>query len=463
MRGVIVMKYFDFFSKLLPVFAPAIIFIIPFMIVLFVYEHFLSQFNINSITKVIIGIIIFIVLFVILLFLSLHIPRGRKRKFNVCLIFVTNNINDDSRIVKQILVSDFYAAAQKNGDIYVTMPNLLSRYFFNYMWFNYPFLNKLELFLLSLLVKLSRSDLILFGKIEPIVQEGKAHNSIKINTYFKHNSSKIDKYLVSINKCINKTAFCYESDNEYDGLKKVVDFLDICSKLYLTLYYSEHDRIIDALHILTDICAIIQDSNFSIENKSVFQKSVRSITNHFFVELSYSNISAINIFLELCEKFLDIYPNEMDVFLAYQYYSMLKMRHPGESFSDYKKSIESMLEACNKISHIDKNNPALLANTAYLNLLNHNYKTSLSLFDKLFSFHDQCSLHVMCEIFSYYRDVDENSFEYEYAKFAYAYYNLKKNTSPEAKNIAKREFSYLVKYGTDEFIVNQSNIYLKNI
>lgn len=454
------MKIGDYITKFLPHFTPLALLGIPIFVDMLAVKVIVDKFDISFALDFAIYVIVYLVVFIILITISLHIPKGRKGKFNVCLVFVTSNINDDTKIVKQNIISSFEAVAQNIDDIYVTTPNLLSRYFFNYWCFNHPFLNKYKNLLLKILVKVSRSDLILFGQIEPIMHKGKQHNNVKINTYLPAYNKKIDVYLKQINNSINKTAFYYDADNEIVGLEKVVRFMETCSKLYLALYYSENARALDALNMLINVYDIVELDAFDIDNKSVFQKSLRCITNYFFVEISYSNKIAIEILIKLCERFLAIFPDDTDVLLTYQYYKMLKLRQECSSYTDYKTAIKNMLNCCNRISYIDENHVAILANKAYLNLLNLNYDLSIALYDELFLLQDNSSRNVMCEIFTYYRDTDENSFEYEYAKFAYAYYNYKKNTSPNAKTIAKSVFTYLVNEGTDEFIINKSNEYL---
>lgn len=454
------MKIGDYIAKFLPHFTPLALLGIPAFADILVIKAIVDKIDISFALEFAIHVIAYLIVFIILITISLHIPRGRKGKFNVCLVFVTSNINDDTKIVKQNIVSSFEAIAQNINDIYVTTPNLLSRYFFNYWCFNHPFLNKYKNLLLKILVKVSRSDLILFGQIEPVMHKGKKHNNVKINTYLPDCNKKLNVYLKQINNSVNKTAFFYDTDNEIVGLEKVVKFMEICSKLYLALYYSENARLLDALNMQIDVYDNVEFDNINIDNKYVFQKSLRYIINYFFVEVSYSNKVAIEILIKLCERFLAIFPDDTDVILTYQYYKMLKMRQECSSYADYKKAIKNMLNCCNSISYVDENHVAILANKAYLNLLNHNYDLSIALYDELFLLQDNNSRNVMCEIFTYYRDVNENSFEYEYAKFAYAYYNCKKNTSPNAKEIAKLVFTYLVNEGTDEFIIKKSNEYL---
>lgn len=457
------MKFSDYITKFLPHFTPLALFGIPVFVDILAIKAIVDKLAISFALEFVIYVIAYVITLTILITISLHIPRGRKGKFNVCIVFVTSNINDDTKVVKQNIVSSFEAVAQNIDDIYVTIPNLLSRYFFNCWCFNHPYLSKFKNLLLKILVKVSRSDLILFGQIEPIMHNGKQHNNVKINTYLPTCNQKIDVYLNQINSSINKTAFYYDTDNEIIGLEKVVIFMEICSKLYLALYYNENTRVLDALNMLIDVYNNVELDDFDINNKSIFQKSLRCITNYFFVEISYSDKIALEIFIGLCERFLALFPNDTDVLLTYQYYKMLKMRQGCNSYTDYKTAIRNMLNCCNNISYIDENHAAILANKAYLNLLNQNYDLSMMLYDELFLLQDNASRNVMCEIFTYYRDTDENSYEYEYAKFAYAYYNYKKNTAPNAKIIAKNAFTYLVNEGTDEFVIEKSNEYLSSI
>lgn len=387
---------------------------------------------------------------------------------------MTNKFGDDTNIIKQNINASYIECSQYIKDININTPNILCRYLFNNLFFNYPYLSPIKSFILNIIAKISRSDLIFFGQIEPINHNGTLHKTLKINTYLPSYDKDVNMYINKLNILFNKTSFCYSDTDEANGLKDLVEFMEFCSDIFLVLYYIESNNTIESFDIISELCKFFDTDTFDNDNNIRYKESLKNIIDYLLVNVSYSNISGleytsqetfIDLMIRICGKFLSLFDeNDTDVLLTYQYFKMLKSQRDSNcSYGDFQKNIKGMLECCEKISYLDENHIAILANRAYLHLLTKDYEKSLELYDELFQLSNAKTRNTLAQIFEYYRDVPQNSYEYEFAKFAYAYYNYKKNSAPIAKQLAERDFKYLVNQGTDVFLINKSNEFLKTL
>lgn len=440
--------------KLLTKFTTLFILLLPLLIDGYIYKNIIDILPKSILIKIIIFAILYLILLVITFVTAIYIPKGNKKQFNVCVIFSCEDINIDDRIYKQSILSNMSEYFQNNKNINIISPVIISRYFFNYFYGKYPYLSKFKKFLLKLTLKTRGLNLIIFGQIQPITNKGQDSNNLRVNICSKFISSDIEAYSEEIIYSINKKPITYSIDDELNQIKKISDFAIICTLIYYSFYGYSNLKHTDSLSVLMDAIKYCKEGI----NKEYMQNALSVLTKFFFIEASYSQKIDINQYIAVCEKVLELYPNNTDIHLAYQYYSMLQARQsPNITRHDYSRLIKDMLKNCNDIKYFDENHSAILANKAYLNLLNCNYEKALCLYDELFQLNDKISLGVMCQIFEYYRDVPEDAFEYQYARFAYAYYNYKKNSSPEAKNMALRDFKNLESDSDDVFIMNKSS------
>lgn len=460
------MKFGEFITKILPHFTSIFIFGAPLFVDVFIGNTSLISDESSIRSKIVSYISIYVFALFILIATALHIPKGKKDKFNVCLIIVTNNINDDAQIIKHNIVANYEKYAQNNDSLFVTVPNILCRYFFNFWCFNNPFFNSRSNLALKLLTQLCRADLVVFGQLEPIMSSGIECKQIHINTYLPFDNKTDNANRKDINTVLNKTEIFYNTINEREGLREISNFIVSVTNVFLTFFYYNTDKTPDGIKtILHDINTYYID--LASQGEESIKRAYQQVIRYYIVELSYSNNfnpAAVDLMIETCDKYIELFGNDVDIVLTQQFFSFNKLRTNHSSIEEYRKSISQMLYCLDNISIIDKSNVSILANRAYLNLLNHNYQVAMSLFDKLFAISpDKTSRNTFMEIFKYYRDVEMWSCEYEYAQFAYAYYNLKAIKAPISNSIAKRIFSTLIETATDEFIFTTSNDLLKNV
>jgi tetratricopeptide (TPR) repeat protein len=466
LKGGIIMEIGKFITKLLPHFTSLFIIALPLSADIALENTSLISSECSIITKLAIYLIIYILFLLLIIAVSLHIPRGKKDKFNICLIIVTNDISDDAQIVKHNIVTNFEKFAQNNNSLFVTVPNIFCRYFFNYWCFNNPFLSSKSNLALKLLTTISRADLIVFGQLEPIMSSGINCKQIHINTYLSTNKKGINDNRKDINTILNKTEIFYNIENEREGLQQISDFIISVTKVYMNFFCYNINKTPEGIkRILSNINSHYID--LASQGEESIKKAYQQIIRYYIVELSYSNSfnqETVDLMIDTCNNYLRLFGNDSDIVLTQQFFSFNKLRANHSSIDDYRKSISNMLFCLNNISILDKNNISIIANKAYLNLINHNYELAMKLFDELFSrYPNKESRNTFMELFKYYRDVEIWSCEYEYAQFAYAYYNLKANNAPSANSIAKRIFEWLTKNATDEFIFITSNNYLKEM
>ena len=450
------MGFWTKITKLLPHFTPLFIILAPIFFNLLAQKLIFVNSQLDYKIVIIIHIVIYLCCFFIVLIISLHIPSGQKGKYNIRILFVTNNMLKDAEIIKHVIFKQYQHFTLYNDNISVRHTNIICRYFFNYWCLDYPYLSKFKKSLLFLSSKLSRSNLLFFGQIEPIIKNNKEHKIIYINTYIppsKNRSCLID----DINALTNKFEICYEASNEYNGLQYIVEAIEMYTKLFMSFDCDGYNEKV--------LEFIINYLNNNESGSKHFDSKIKNIILEFIINFSYNknSNSTTKLIIEACNSFENLYGADNDITITKQYFSILLLQKNDTPIAIYKQNVKNMLRCLNKLSGPNNNTVDILANKAYLNLLSNNYDLSLDLYNRLFELPNDMTRATIAEIYKYFRDVEESSYEYEYATFAYAYYNLKKNNSPTSNEIAMKKFKFLAEQATDGYIIKKSNEFLNEL